>query len=358
MAGKKEEEKEVGAAEEMSNIGATGGRRGRQPKAMRLSGELMKSYGSLPDIWKRRREEEEEVGAELGSPFKKSNVTDRSPVKKKEESNGEPSDMDKISQMLKQMMTKMDEEKEMATRQREGIKKEIIEMREEQVAVREMMKRELRQVREEMERKEVSLKKELQETKEKLKSLEEKWNEREEERRNEKSDNEEMKRRIRENEKTIEDKIRLDRKKNIIVKGLTADREQAELEGEVKRVLEGLAGKEVEVEEICNLGSENSKIQLVKMKSWNDKKLVMKNKSKLGNSKIYIEDDLTIKERNIQAEIYKVMKRERENNKRANAGYKRLWIEGKEFRWSEEKNELEEKQIFRPRRREIEQQNE
>jgi hypothetical protein len=68
-----------------------------------------------------------------------------------------------------------------------------------------------------------------------------------------------------------------------------------------------------------------------------------KNKRKLREKKgkrVYIEDDLTKKERDIQKELRALAKEERQKGLRVKVGYKKIWIEGKGFRWDEEKEKL------------------
>jgi hypothetical protein len=78
------------------------------------------------------------------------------------------------------------------------------------------------------------------------------------------------------------------------------------------------------------------KMIVADLESWGEKRKVMENKRKLREKKgkrVYIEDDLTKKERDIQKELRALAKEERQKGLRVKVGYKKIWIEGKGFRW-------------------------
>lgn len=84
---------------------------------------------------------------------------------------------------------------------------------------------------------------------------------------------------------------------------------------------------------------------LVQLKNIEDKELVMRNKHKLrnmkGNTKIYINEDLTKHERMKQAEIRKVAKSMMEEGKKIKIGYNKITADGEVWRWNKSKNKLE-----------------
>lgn len=51
---------------------------------------------------------------------------------------------------------------------------------------------------------------------------------------------------------------------------------------------------------------------IVKLKSWQQKKEILAKKRKLKDKKLYIDNDLTKKERDVQKEIAKIAKMKRE----------------------------------------------
>ena len=75
------------------------------------------------------------------------------------------------------------------------------------------------------------------------------------------------------------------------------------------------------------------------IKSWDDKKKVMENRSKLRNedSQIFIENDTTIMERNVRRILAAKAKEKREQNKSVKIGYFWIEIDGKRFTYDERK---------------------
>lgn len=81
---------------------------------------------------------------------------------------------------------------------------------------------------------------------------------------------------------------------------------------------------------------EDRKIVVAKMESSEDKLEVIA-KKQLDSKKLYIENDLTIEERQIQV----IIKGKYERNKRK-IGYQKLYVNGKEDRWSHDEGSLKE----------------
>lgn len=65
----------------------------------------------------------------------------------------------------------------------------------------------------------------------------------------------------------------------------------------------------------------------------------MKRKKDLDKG-IYIEDDLTKKEREIQMELWKIAHKNRKEEKRVKIGYYKLCVDGKWSRWNERRGKL------------------
>lgn len=74
---------------------------------------------------------------------------------------------------------------------------------------------------------------------------------------------------------------------------------------------------------------------------WEMKRQIMMKKRGLERE-IYIEDDLTKKERVIQGMIRKVAKEEREKGREVKIGYMKTRIDGRWLKWNEKKGCLEE----------------
>ena len=91
-----------------------------------------------------------------------------------------------------------------------------------------------------------------------------------------------------------------ERKNNIVIKGLVV-RSNA-IKSEITEFMRKDLEVEVRVEDAFEVGRE-TKLVVVKMGSWEDKKKVLMNKKKLGVRRVYIEHDLTRNEREIQNEL-------------------------------------------------------
>jgi hypothetical protein len=124
----------------------------------------------------------------------------------------------------------------------------------------------------------------------------------------------------------------LEQQKNIVVTGL--DEEEWEIEKKLEKWVKAELEVEVTVKEMYKING--GKMIVAELESWGEKRKVMENKRKLREKKgkrIYIEDDLTKKERDIQKELRALTKEERQKGLRVKVGYKKIWIEGKGFRW-------------------------
>jgi hypothetical protein len=166
------------------------------------------------------------------------------------------------------------------------------------------MSRELEQLKSMMREKEEKWEREKMELKEKMKKLEEKM--------------EEQKKRV--------------RKKYIVVTGL--DEEECENEKKMEKWMKAELEVEVRVKEMYKING--GKMIVAELESWGEKRKVMENKRKLRER----EDDLTKKKRDIQKELRTLAKEERQKELRVKVGYKKIWIEGKGFRWDELKGKL------------------
>lgn len=76
----------------------------------------------------------------------------------------------------------------------------------------------------------------------------------------------------------------------------------------------------------------------------------MQNKKKLGDKKIYIDNDRTKKERGVQKKIVAQAKRYRLENRRVQIKFWKLEIDDKWYKWNEAKEELEEETFFQGKR--------
>lgn len=133
------------------------------------------------------------------------------------------------------------------------------------------------------------------------------------------------------------------RKCRLVIKGVKFETDQKE--EATKQFIEAKLGVEVEVKRVITLKEvKGMNINLVEMKDWDNKQTVMKNKYKLRGTNVYIDNDMTPKEREIQAEIRKIAKDERSKGRRTKIGYKKITIEGVDYVWDDEEKGVIEQQ--------------
>ncbi|KAK4883406.1 hypothetical protein RN001_006725 [Aquatica leii] len=89
-----------------------------------------------------------------------------------------------------------------------------------------------------------------------------------------------------------------------------------------------------------NIGKQEPKMVIAKLKNFEQKMEVIKNKYKLGGKNIYIDSDLTYEEQKTQAIIRKIAKEEKNKGNSIKVSYKKLEINGEKYIWNEEKNKL------------------
>jgi len=226
--------------------------------------------------------------------------------------------------------------------------KESREMREEVKQLRQDIGMERKKDRERLEAMEKRLEtweKKIGEVKseEKIKEIEEKLNDMWE--RNNAEGSVERRNTIKKMEDLLERKDREDRKNNVIIKGMAFREYGQRLRAETEKFIEEKINVKAEVVHARKIGKGN--MTVVKLGSLEQKIDIMKNKSKLGSTDIYIENDRTIKEREIQRKIVAVAKGEKDKNKETDIkiSHWKLRINGKWYKWNDYKSRLEE-QVF------------
>jgi hypothetical protein len=103
----------------------------------------------------------------------------------------------------------------------------------------------------------------------------------------------------------------------------------------MKEWLEREIGVKVNVKEAFKINKD--KMMLVKIESWNQKKNIILNKSKLKERKgerMYIDDGLTNEEKKAQKKLREVTREVRNKGKRVKIGYRKIQINGEWFIWT------------------------
>lgn len=108
--------------------------------------------------------------------------------------------------------------------------------------------------------------------------------------------------------------------------------------------LQGKFGAGGDVETVFPLGKgEGTKSGiLVRLKSLEVKKNIMRRRSELKGTTVYIDDDYTRKEREIQWKLRDIAKSEERKGRRTRVGYMKIEIGGQWRRWNEINDQLEE----------------
>lgn len=132
--------------------------------------------------------------------------------------------------------------------------------------------------------------------------------------------------------------IRAEKKNNIVVKGLKGT--ENELKMETGKMLEEKFGVKIDTKDVWVSGREK-KVAVIKLKQWEVKEKIMRNKNKLANTEIYIDHDLTVEEREVQRKIAQAAKVARRENSRVKIGCRKMCVDGKWIRWEEIKRKLE-----------------
>lgn len=126
------------------------------------------------------------------------------------------------------------------------------------------------------------------------------------------------------------------RKKNIFVRGIRTT--GIGIGEELKGIIEEKMGMTIYIKRIRAIGGG----LVIELESMQNKIALMKNKKNLGKTGIWIEDDYTNREREIQSWLENIEKEERRNGLEAMTGYQKIRIQGSWYEWSEEKGRLEE----------------
>lgn len=214
--------------------------------------------------------------------------------------------------------------------------KEIEELRKQFSVRMDKMEGEMRENRNTYLNEIMTLRKEMEEERKIRDTREEEFRKEREEWKEEKK---EMNDRIKSLEMSNEKSDRERRKKNIVISGVTFN--ETNCKGESSEFLKEKLNIDVCVKRAHSIKTKNSSLTIISLESWEQKMEVMKKKKELERG-IYVEDDLTQKEREIQKWLRDIAKEERNKGKDARVGYMKLYIDGRCKRYNEKTEKLEE----------------
>lgn len=217
--------------------------------------------------------------------FLRSKLVPRSPEKE------ENKEMEQVLKELKGMRTDMVKGFKDCNDQNEALKTELAKVN-----------RELQQIKEEMKTKELEWQKEKKELKTRVVKLEEK----------------------------IEEMEKHKKKNNIIIKNIKIPDEK--VREQTTEFFKQQLGVNAEVEDAFKI---NRDVILVKMTGWEEKMKIMRSKNNLRGTDIYIDNDMTKKEREIQRKLRQIAKEEIEKGNKATVKYKKLVVNNKTYNWKE-----------------------
>lgn len=216
----------------------------------------------------------------------------------------------------------------------EEIKEMLLDFQKDLKRDMEEIKVEIRQSIKEFKKEIGELREQLEESREEVKAMRVELN-------GVKIEREEMEKNLNDMDKRMErierDKIR----NNLIVTGINIDGKMGEqLKTTMRDMLERELGVKAEIEKALKI---NSKKCVVEMQRWTDKVKILEEKKKLRGKNIFIDADLTRKEREVQRKIRERAREERVRGRKTRVGYRKLWIDGKELRWDDQREELDDR---------------
>jgi hypothetical protein len=172
-----------------------------------------------------------------------------------------------------------------------------------------------------------------------------------EENKERKRENNEMKTKMQYMEDKLEQMERHQKKNNIVIYGMELTKEKNEtLEKKLEEWIKNNLRIDVEIESVYKI---NKEMYVGQVSKYEKKIEIMKKKSCLReneNKKIFITNDLTKKERDIQGWIREEANAEKEKGNKVRIGYKKLTINEKIWTWNSKTYRLEEQkeQVKRP----------
>lgn len=127
---------------------------------------------------------------------------------------------------------------------------------------------------------------------------------------------------------------RSNRKSNVIIRGMRAVGRG--IKEEIKGIIKEYVGLEIYIKRVRAIGGE----LLVELDSMENKINIMKMKIRLRGSGIWIDDDLTRREKQVQEWLESLVKDERENGLNTRLGYFKVQVDGGWYEWDEKKGRL------------------
>ena len=145
----------------------------------------------------------------------------------------------------------------------------------------------------------------------------------------------ELRKKVKDLEWKAEMNERKERRNNVLITGIKFNNEK--VKDEVEKWLKDQLKIDVKIKEAWKTADE---MTVVKYGEYEEKKRTMDERKKLKGTTIFISDDYTVREREIQKELRKRGAKAKEEGNKVLVKYKRIIINGVEWIWNEKKNGL------------------
>lgn len=297
--------------------------------------ERCMSAGNLDEFIRRKRNLGDVIREEELESFKRSNMTKRSPEKRKgvKDERGEEGSTDwrkELEEAVKEVMKEM----------RDGMREFVKIIRDEVEGMRKEGKERERKWEEDRRKMENRIEK----MEEKIRELSEgREIERGREGREIKGEERDREGRLKRLERRWEGREREERRKNFLIRGLEVR------EGKRKEAIEemmGVMGVKVNIREIIGLGKDEKKGRetvLVKLENEEQRREIWGKKRLLKGRKERIQEDWTWGERRMRWKLEEIAKREEREGRKVWIAYGKIRIDGEWWIWDEEEELLKDK---------------
>lgn len=151
-----------------------------------------------------------------------------------------------------------------------------------------------------------------------------------------------LKQKVEKIETRIEQIEKEKRRNNIVIQGFNTESQD---ENNLKKTVEEFLKINLQTEaNIKNIQKLSHQVCLAEFNNRTDKEKVMRAKNKLKylkSTRVFINDDMSKEEREIQGKIRKKAKEEKESGKNVKIGFQKIIINGEEWRWNKNEEHFE-----------------
>lgn len=157
-----------------------------------------------------------------------------------------------------------------------------------------------------------------------------------------KKENEDMKNELKYVKSNIDIMEKKQKENNIVLTGVKVDTNDAAILKELtKKFFQRSLQIDIAPKKVSKIGE---KTCVIEMNNEQEKKMIMENKYKLRmlrDERIFINDDLTRAEKEMRKEIRVRAQEEKSKGKEVKIGYRKITVDGQEWRWNRDRETLE-----------------